>query len=76
MIRLVRVERLSNAEIALRLDRGIHAIETAVSRFAVRTVNADAKERRCMPCGKSFMSLHAGNRICVMCVRVHDLECA
>jgi hypothetical protein len=27
----------------------------------------EVRERRCLPCGKNFLSQHAGNRICPKC---------
>lgn len=76
LIHLVRVERLTNVEIAERTGRGIPGISTAISRFAIRADSDDMAQRTCMPCRKPFWSLHVGNRICGMCKHNLQLECA
>jgi hypothetical protein len=74
LIALVHEHGLNNVEIAQRTNRTVSAVSTAISRYAVRVPGA--KLRRCMPCEKPFFSTHVGNRICGMCVKNLELECA
>lgn len=76
LILMVRVEKLSNWVIAERTRRGVTAVYSAISRFAVRAEGDEVRERKCMPCQRPFLSLHAGNRICGMCMKNLQLECA
>lgn len=32
----------------------------------------EVRERRCLPCGKYFLSEHAGNRVCPRCRGLKD----
>lgn len=48
---------------ATRLRRSGRELERRVGRPDGR----DASPRRCLGCGKSFMSSHAGNRLCWSC---------
>lgn len=73
LARLVREERLSNAEVAQRMGRSETSIVTAVSRYAVRDPNA--KLRACMTCRKPLFSSHIGHRICLKCKARNQLEC-
>jgi hypothetical protein len=74
LARLVRVEGLSNAEVARRMGRTESSIATAASRYCAR--DPSAQLRICMPCRRPFFSLHVGNRICGQCRVKHQMECA
>lgn len=50
---------------ATRLRRGGCELERRIGRRQA----AEASMRRCLGCGKGFMSSHAGNRLCWTCVQ-------
>ncbi|MGM4916238.1 hypothetical protein [Tardiphaga sp. 813_E8_N1_3] len=68
------VARPSVAEMGVALGRTPKAIWTQVSRLGM--AKPGAKRRPCMTCTRPFFSSHAGNRICVKCIKQNQLECA
>ena len=75
-------QRLSKAEIAVLLNTSVKAVEVRASRLGLTRRAADDPlsgeaplpnrrggpvKRRCISCGKPFMSEHIGNRICQGC---------
>lgn len=70
--------KLSNAEIARRLNRGETAIAVKASRINLPPRNADqparpgARARNCLRCASPFHSSGPGNRICDPCKETQD----
>jgi hypothetical protein len=61
-------------EMGMALGRTPKAIWTEVSHLGM--AKAGAKQRPCMTCTRPFFSSHAGNRICMRCIKQNHLECA
>ena len=61
--------------IARRLGRSVEDIETLLDltrRKAVEQSGNEKTQRKCLCCGKAFMSWGAGNRLCDPCKRTAD----
>ena len=72
--------KLSNAEIARRLNRGESAVAVKASRINLpprsltRNASPQARVRNCLRCSVPFRSSGFGNRICDPCKETQDWQ--